>query len=166
MRRLPRLAALLLSLAACQDPPPDPCAGYPLACLAVTVESGPANTYQLLVSVAEFGTTPPLTPKTVPDQPLIFPLRFALRFSEFDHNYDGHVIVEISALDSRNDVIAQAREMVAIDNKDKKPLSVRLGAPFDMRVIPDLRPAPDLRGPDLSVPADLIGPAPDGGVGD
>lgn len=158
--RLGRLVGLLsLGWASCIETP-DPCAGYPLACIAVTVDSGPRDTYQLLVTVLGFSSTTPLTPRQRPREPLAYPLRFAVRFAEFDRRHRGEVTLDVRALDADNEVRGQARATVAIDNMEKHHLRLTLGAPFDMALPPDQAPFPDLaEGPDL---ADLAeGPAGD-----
>lgn len=153
-----RRAALLLglgALGACTDTP-DPCAGYSLACIAVTVEDGPKDVYQLLVSVDEYSGTSPLTPRRRPEGPLPYPLRFAVRFSKFDMRHRGEVTLNVSALDGQNDVVGSLRQVVKIDNMEKQRVSLRLGAPFDLAEPQDLRPAPDL-SEDLRAPADDLG---------
>ena len=153
---LPLLALLLTG--ACQ-PIPDPCAGYGLACLAVTANSGPPQTYQLEVVVDGFGSVTPLTPETLPSAPLVYPLRFAIRFAQFQHGYNGMVTVLLSALAQEGAVLGQVRKTVAIDNMDKVPLEVDIGAPYDMLLPADLSRPADLRGPDLlSTPVDQAGP--------
>src|SRR5262249_37443736 len=144
-------AALLVG--GCIDTP-DPCAGYRLACLGVTVEEGPKDTYQLLVVVEDYSSTTPLTPRDRPKMPLVYPLRFAVRFAEFDQRHRGEITLDVSALDGENEVRGSARQVVKIDNMEKQHISMSLGAPFDMAPEPDLRPPPDLAG-DLSEPADL-----------
>ncbi|MCS6915172.1 MAG: hypothetical protein RMK29_06060 [Myxococcales bacterium] len=126
---------------------PDPCAGYPLACIAVTVESGPRDTYQLLVTVLGFSSTTPLTPRQRPTEPLVYPLRFAVRFSEFDHRHRGQVTLDVRALDADNEVRGQARATVAIDNMEKHHLRLTLGTPFDMALPLDQASPPDLQEP-------------------
>lgn len=129
---------------------PDPCSGYRRACIAVTVESGPASTYQLGVSVREYpSTNRPFIPESAPEAPLSYPLRFAIRFGEFDDSHGGKATVEIEARDDGRALIGFARETVSITGLQKVPLQVTLGAPP-----PDLSPPPDLRPP----PADLLPP--------
>lgn len=169
--RLAAALAVSLGLSAgllggCVDTP-DPCAGYRLACLAVTVEGGPKDVYQLLVSIEGYSSTTPLTPRKRPDGPLVYPLRFAVHFAEFDRAHRGEVTLEMSALDGDNEVRGSLRQPVKIDGDEKQRLSVTLGPPFDMARPPDLAKAADLReGADLG---DMAGPAPadlaDGGSG-
>ncbi len=156
----PRLVALCglfasLAVSACQ-PLPDPCAGYTFACLAVTVHSGPP-TYQLEVSVQDFGSKTPLTPVVLPEGPLIYPLRFAIRFGQFQRDYRGQVTVLCSALGQEGNILGQIRKTVAIDNMEKVPLSLDIGPPYDMALPPDLTRLSDLANPvpdDQAVPGD------------
>lgn len=155
------------ALSACTDTP-DPCAGHPRACIGVTVDAGPPSTYQLLVRVLDgYGSITPLTPRKVPQQPLTFPLRFAIRFDEFDRQHRGTVAFEITALDERGDTVGQVQRSVAIHYTEKVALSLSIGEPFDMTVPEDLRPLPpDLAMPDLASPSyDMLsdGMRPDGG---
>ena len=109
----PFLAALLvisaMMISACQKIP-DPCAGYRLACIAVTVEDGPAATFQLSVNVEGFGSTTPLTPRAKPDEPLTYPLRFAVKFRAFEDNLPppDQVTVRVQALDLQNTIVGFA----------------------------------------------------------
>ncbi|MBP8195548.1 MAG: hypothetical protein KAY55_00150 [Deltaproteobacteria bacterium] len=155
------------ALSACTDTP-DPCSGHPRACIGVTVDGGPPSTYQLLVRVLDgYGSITPLTPRKVPQQPLTFPLRFAIRFDEFDRQHRGTVAFEITALDERGDTVGQVQRSVAIHYTEKVALSLSIGEPFDMTVPEDLRPLPpDLAMPDLASPSyDMLsdGMRPDGG---
>lgn len=136
MRR--RLLALVAFLAAGCTETPDPCAGYELACLAVTIESGPKELYQLLVSVQGYSGTTPLTPRRRPEAPLVYPLRFAVRFAAFDRMHKGQVTLNVSGLDGDNTIVGSARQVVSIDNMEKARLSLSLGAPFDMADPADL----------------------------
>ena len=140
---------------------PDPCAGYKLACLSVTVESGPPQTAQLLVRVLDgYGSTTPNTPRRIPDKPLTYPLRFAIRFGEFDPFHRGKVTVELTAIDRASETLGQVQREVAIDGLEKVAMSLSIGAPFDMTADqstpPDLRspPSPDLGAADLAVVPD------------
>lgn len=134
---------------------PDPCAGYRESCLAVTVESGPADVYQLLVAVTDFGSTTPLTPRQMPEEPLVYPLRFAVRFRAFEDNVPPpeEVTIRVQALDQRNRVIGYVEKGVPFEARRTIPVSLRLGGPPDLSF-----PDEDLATPDLS--------AKDGGVGD
>ena len=139
---------------------PDPCADYSLACIGVTVESGPPDTYQLMVRVLDgYGSVTPLTPRKTPREPLVFPLRFAIRFEEFDRQHRGKVVFEIAALDLAGDVLGQVQKMVEIHYSEKRAVSVSIGPPFDLAVPEDLRPLFDLSRPDLATP-----PTPDAGA--
>ena len=84
------------------------CAGYSLACIGVTVEGGPPSTYQLLVRVLDgYGSVTPVTPRKLPQQPLTYPLRFAIRFDEFDRQHKGMITFEVTALDSVGDALVK-----------------------------------------------------------
>lgn len=160
-----RVALPLVLLSACEDPPPDPCGRSTFSCISVTVASGPAETHQLLVAVDDHGVTTPTTPRSVSEQPLRYPLRFAVQFiGEFDGFHRGQVILDVSALDRDNEVRGQIRETVAIKNYEKRAVTLRLGPPLDMYVP---RPPEDLRAEkDLAAPADLSQPdLADGGAG-
>lgn len=159
------LFLLSTSLQGCTETP-DPCAGYPRACIGVTVENGPRNTYQLLVRVLDgYGSVTPVTPRKLPQQPLAYPLRFAIRFDEFDRQHKGMITFEITALDSVGDALGQVQRAVAINYSEKAAVGLSIGPVFDMAMPEDLRPPPDLAMPDLSpvdgMPGD--GPKSDGG---
>ena len=142
---------LLLSLGSGCTETPDPCAGYPRACIGVTVDGGPPSTYQLLVRVLDgCGSITPQTPRKVPQQPLSFPLRFAIRFDEFDRQHRGMITFEITALNDLGDTLGQVQKTIAINYVEKVAVSLSIGEPFDMTVPEDLRPAVDLAMPDLS----------------
>ncbi len=156
---------LSMSLQGCTETP-DPCAGYPRACIGVTVENGPSSTYQLLVRVLDgYGSVTPVTPRKLPKLPLQYPLRFAIRFDEFDRQHKGMITFEITALDSVGDTLGQVQRGVAINYTEKTAVSLSIGPVFDMAAPEDLRPPVDLATPDLSpidgMPGD--GPKPDGG---
>ena len=139
-------------LPGCTDTP-DPCAGYDRACIGVTVDSGPASTYQLLVRVLDgYGSITPQTPRKVPQQQLTYPLRFAIRFDEFDRQHRGMVSFEITALDEHGDTLGQVQRSVAIHYTEKVAVSLSIGPPFDMAMPEDLRPPVDLAMPDLATP--------------
>ncbi len=132
---------------------PDPCEGWAQACLGVTVTSGPADTYQLLVAVLEgYGSTTPVTPRLQPRQPLTYPLRFAIRFAEFDPFHKGKITFTAEALNRTNDVIGALQQPVSIQGFEHQRIDVALGRPADLG-------AADLTEPDLalpSVPPDLL----------
>jgi hypothetical protein len=133
-QRLLPLWALAVGLAvpACAVTP-DPCASWPQACLAVTVEHGPADVYQLLVAVLDgYGSTTPVTPRSQPNQPLLYPLRFAIRFGEFDPFHKGTVTFTVEALNHTNDVIGYLRQSVALQGEDHQRIAVSLGGPADL----------------------------------
>lgn len=138
---------------------PDPCEGYKLACISVTVQSGPPQTAQLLVRVLDgYGSTTPNTPRRVPDKPLKYPLRFAVRFEEFDQLHRGKVTVEVTAIDRSSETLGQVQREVEIWGDDKVALSLDIGAPFEM----DMAEAPR---PDMSTSADMTAPAGDMATG-
>ncbi|HRI53020.1 MAG TPA: hypothetical protein PLW65_22855 [Pseudomonadota bacterium] len=146
---LSALLALALPVAGCTVTP-DPCQGYPLACVAVTVDSGPRDTYQLLVAVLDgYGSTTPLTPRQQPNQPLVYPLRFALRFGEFDPFHKGTISFTVEALNHSDDAIGYLHQQLSINGYEHKKTSVSFGSLPDMAdpaTPPDLAPpaAPDL----------------------
>lgn len=150
-RRVLGLAALLglgLPVAACTVTP-DPCQGYPMACVAVTVDSGPPDVYRLLVAVLDgYGSTTPLTPRQQPSQPLIYPLRFALRFGEFDPFHKGTITFTAEALNHSDDAIAFLRQQVSVNGYEHTQTTVSFGP---------LPSAADLAEP--TVPPDLAAPA-------
>jgi hypothetical protein len=124
---------------------PDPCAGYPQACLAVTVEQGPADTYQLLVAVLDgYGSTTPVTPRRRPAAPLVYPLRFAIRFDEFDAAHTGSIRFTVESLNATGDSNGFMQQTVALVGDEHRQVSVSLGAPLQ----PDLSSTPDLSSPD------------------
>lgn len=140
----------------------DLCAGYELACATVKIPAGPADTYQLLVSVDRYGSTTPYTPRKRPNKPLEYPLRFPIRFGEFDKYHPGYVFLNISAQDQYEVDLAAARVRLDIDHKDKREVVVNLGHAFDLWTPPedlsasppDLAPASDAGPPDMSALAD------------
>lgn len=146
---------------------PDHCADNPYACLNVSVEDGPPEVYQLRVRVLEgFGSTTPLTPRRQPDKPLVYPLRFAIRFDVFDDAYKGEVAFEISALGRDGATLGDLQEKVSLGYTEHRRISVRLGAPFDMATtdeavptipLPDLTtpPPPDMSGADMATQLDM-----------
>lgn len=155
-RNLSAIALLSTGLAAfaggCTHTP-DPCEGYKLACIGVTVQSGPPQTAQLLVRVLDgYGSTTPNTPRRVPDKPLTYPLRFAIRFDEFDQLHRGKVTVELTAIDRSSETLGQVQREVEIWGDDKVALSLDIGPPFDMAEAPR---------PDMSMTADMTAPAGD-----
>lgn len=153
---LAALLGLALPVAGCTVTP-DPCQGYPLACVAVTVDSGPPDTYRLLVAVLDgYGSTTPLTPRQQPSQPLAYPLRFALRFGEFDQFHKGTIAFTVEALNHSDDAIAYLRQQVSINGYEHVQATVSLGGLPDM-ADPTV-PPPDLAqpaAPDLAASADL-----------
>lgn len=150
----PFLAALLvisaMMISACQKIP-DPCAGYRQACIAVTVEDGPAATFQLSVNVEGFGSTTPLTPRAKPDEPLTYPLRFAVKFRAFEDNLPppDQVTVRVQALDLQNTIVGFAQQVVPFVDLKRSAITLRLGTPPDLS-----QPDPQ----DLSTPMDLATP--------
>lgn len=157
-RSLSALAILSLGLTAASGGcthTPDPCEGYKLACISVTVQSGPPQTAQLLVRVLDgYGSTTPNTPRRVPDKPLTYPLRFAIRFDEFDQLHRGKVTVELTAIDRSSETLGQVQREVEIWGDDKVALSLDIGAPFAM----DMAEAPR---PDMSTTTDMAAPTGD-----
>lgn len=154
-RRLRLLAGLALTpalavpLSGCTVTP-DPCQGYPQACVAVTIDSGPPDTYRLLVAVLDgYGSTTPLTPRQQPTAPLVYPLRFAIRFGEFDPFHKGTITFTVEALNRSDDAIGYLKQEVSIQSYEHTQATVSLGQLPDMAEAPDLAstPAPDLAGP-------------------
>lgn len=148
----------LLTVGGCTHTP-DPCEGYKLACISVTVESGPPQTAQLLVRVLDgYGSTTPNTPRRIPDKPLTYPLRFAVRFGEFDPFHRGKVTIELTAIDRTSETLGQVQREVAIDGFEKVAVSLSVGAPFDMTMDqatpPDFRPPADMATVDHAVVPD------------
>lgn len=148
------LASLTIGAAGCERVP-DQCEGYALACLTVTVETGPPNVHQLRVRIDDAMEMHTLfTPRKQSSAPLKYPLRFGIRFQQFDALYRGNLDLVLSALNSEYDVVGEVRTNVAIKNEEKHSLNVQLGEP---------RPDPvDLaEPPDLASPADLASPSGD-----
>lgn len=149
------LLGLALPVAGCTVTP-DPCQGYPLACVAVTIDSGPRDTYQLLVAVLDgYGSTTPLTPRQQPSQPLTYPLRFALRFGEFDPFHKGTIAFTAEALNHSDDVIAYLHQRLSLNGYEHTQTTVSFGPLPDMA---DPTAPPDLAqpaAPDLATSADL-----------
>lgn len=143
---------------------PDPCGNSPYGCIAVTVEDGPAEVHQLRVTVLDgYGSTTPLTPRKLPDKPLVYPLRFGIRFEQFDRLlHNGMITFAISGLDREGNTIGDLRQIVAIDGKEHVRVSVRIGAPFDTE-FPDMaapaedfaKPPPDQSGADMTTLFDM-----------
>lgn len=128
-RLLTHLLALCVLGAGCENTP-DPCEGYELACVAVTVQNGPPGTYQLLVRVLDgYGSVTPLTPRKMPQLPLMYPLRFAIRFEEFDRQHRGKITFEVTALDLAGDVLGQAQQAVDVNFNEKTAVSVDINSP-------------------------------------
>jgi hypothetical protein len=133
---------------------PDHCANYSLACLDVTVQSGPDGVYRLQVNVSDgvdiSTTSTMLTPKLPPAQPLVYPLRFGILFGQFSDFYRGQTTVQINALDADYEVIGAAIATVAITGEEKENLSVALSPPV---TTPDMaNGSPDASTPDASTP--------------
>jgi hypothetical protein len=118
----------------------------------VTVDQGPADTYQLLVGVLDgYGSTTPVTPRRRPAAPLVYPLRFAIRFAEFDAAHTGSIRFTIESLNATGDSSGFVQEAVAIQGDEHRQVSVSLGAP--PAAPPDLASTPspaDLAPPDLA----------------
>lgn len=159
VRGVPRRLLSLCGLALCAPlagctVTPDPCQGHPQACLAVTIDNGPPDTYRLLVAVLDgYGSTTPLTPRQQPAAPLVYPLRFAIRFGEFDAFHKGTITFTVEALNRSDDAIGFLKQQVNIQGYEHTQTTVSLGQLPDMAEALDLQAPPDLAGP-LS-PADL-----------
>ena len=161
--RLPTLATALLGSLTLAVPlsgctvTPDPCQGYPQACVAVTIDNGPPDTYRLLVAVLDgYGSTTPLTPRQQPTAPLVYPLRFAIRFGEFDPFHKGTITFTVEALNRSDDAIGYLKQAVSIQSYEHTQATVSLGQLPDMAEAPDLAstPAPDLASP--VTPVDMV----------
>jgi hypothetical protein len=118
------------------------------------VDSGPPDTYQLLVAVLDgYGSTTPLTPRRRPAEPLVFPLRFAIRFAEFDAAHMGSIRFTVESLDGNGDSTGYLLQTAAIKGDDHDQISVSLGAAPDMgqgTTEPADLAEPDLARPDLA----------------
>lgn len=134
---------------------PDHCDGYVLACLGVTVQSGPANVYRVRVFVDDgLDTSTVLTPKKEPKTPLTYPLRFAIRFGEFDNLFKGQITLKTSALSDEFDILGENTTTVSINGREKTTVSIDIGPPApspdmaeslpDLTAHPDLSTAPDM----------------------
>jgi hypothetical protein len=145
-------AALALAVAASStgcERVPDQCEDYPLACLTVTVESGPPNVYQMRVRIDDAMEMHTLfTPRKQAKTPLKYPLRFGIRFQQFDALYRGNIDLVLSGVNTEYDVVGEVRTNVAIKQTEKQTLNIQLGEPR-----PD--PVDFAELPDLASPADL-----------
>lgn len=145
-------AGLSIGAAGCEKIP-DTCADFKLACVAVTIESGPAALRQLRVIVNDGKSDSTLrTPKRASKTELTYPLRFAVRFGQFDNFFRGYVTLDTTAYNEDFDVIGQTQARVDISGTDKKTLTIALQEPLPMD---DMDVLPDLGGPDLVGAADL-----------
>lgn len=139
------VATLLLGFAAGCTKTPDPCEDAPFGCVAVTVTDGPVETYQLLVQVLDgYGSTTPTTPRRLPSSPLTYPLRFAIRFDEFDRRHKGQVTFEVTANSKSGDTLGQLQKTVAIEWNQHVAVSVALGPPLDLASTDQAEAARDL----------------------
>lgn len=107
---------------------PDYCADYALSCIGVTVESGPERLFHLRVSAFD-GTYTRL--KLIPDDPpaggLVYPLRFGIRFPEFDKIlYRGMVTLELLGYNEEFDEIGNYGSSFLLKNGEKLTLDVAL----------------------------------------
>lgn len=133
---------------------PDPCVDFKLACLAITVPEGPAN-IRRIQTVIHDGLTQYMqpTPTKPPKEALVYPLRYAVRFGEFENSYRGFVELSLTALNDEYDVVGFVTENVPINGREKKTITLRFGAPPPE---PDMaEPSVDMAAPDQAVPADL-----------
>ncbi len=132
------LFGLVLSGSGCAVAP-DHCENYALACINVTVETGPDGVYRLQVNTSD-GVDPEndatvLTPKKLPQAPLVYPLRFGIELSDFSDLYQGQVSLLMRALDADFVVIGAVSTTVAIMKDEKKSVSLNLSpgvTGFDM----------------------------------
>lgn len=138
---------------------PDHCEGYKLACLNVTVDNGPTDVHRLRVNVTQgIDISTVLTPKKASSTPLVYPLRFAIRFAQFPDVFDGMISFDTIALNEDFDTIGQTTTQIAINYNEKSSVHISLGEP---PVMPDMSsPPPDLSGRDFSMP-DLSPEMPD-----
>jgi hypothetical protein len=146
-RHLLGVLATALLAAGCEKVP-DHCLDYELACLNVTIDSGPPEVRRLRVDVLvgiETSTVP--TPKKPPKGPLVYPLRFAIKFARFDNVFGGEITFDTFAMNDDFDVIGQAKTLVQINGVEKKSVHISLEAPPPP-------PPPDLSAdpPDMSTP--------------
>jgi len=149
------LLAGLLGLGSGCERTPDPCVDFKLACLALTIDDGPPGIRRLSVFIDDgmvkyTQATPMKPPKTA----LVYPLRFGVRFGEFDNAYRGFVNVEISALNEEYDVIGFVRDKVTIGGRERKALRLSLTMP---PVEPDMADPPA----DMATPPDMASPQED-----
>ena len=153
------VAGLALLLGAGCERTPDPCINFKWACLALTVEDGPPGIRRLSVFVDDgmVRYTEP-TPMKPPKTPLVYPLRFAVRFDEFDNAYRGFVDLSVSALNEDFDVVGFASDKVSIGAREHKALKLNLGSPPDMA-----DPPTDLSSPpvDMATPPEDMTAHPD-----
>lgn len=149
------LAGWALALGAGCERTPDPCVDFKLACLALTIDDGPPGIRRLSVFIddgmVQYTQATPMKP---PKSALSYPMRFAVRFGEFDNSFRGSVDVEVSALNEDYDVVGFARDRVAIGGRERKTLRLSLGSP---PVAPDMADPPA----DLATPSDMASPVDD-----
>ena len=155
-------SALLLGLALASgcETVPDHCEGYALACIGVTVQSGPADVYRLRVFADDgLDTSTVITPKKEPKAPLAYPLRFALQFGQFDNLFKGQITFQTSALNSDFDIIGETTTTVSIKDREHQAVNIDIGPPSaepDMATPDMATPSPDLRSPlDLTAGPDM-----------
>ncbi len=138
---------------------PDPCINFKWACLALTIEDGPPGIRRLSVFIDDgmVRYTEP-TPMKPPKTALVYPLRFAVRFDEFDNAYRGFVDLSVSALNEDFDVVGFVSDRVPIGAREHKALKLNFGSPPDMADPPmDLSSTP----PDMATPPDDMTAQPD-----
>lgn len=124
---------------------PEHCTDYNWACLDVTIENGPEGVYRVRVNTDDGLTTSTVqTPKKAVHTPLVYPLRFAIYFDEFDAIlYHGEQKLEFIALGVDYDELGDVQVKFPIKDHEKKKLSVDFGPPLpDMAVIPPVDPGP------------------------
>lgn len=153
------IAGLALFLGTGCERTPDPCINFKWACLALTIEDGPPGIRRLSVFIDDgmVRYTEP-TPMKPPKTALVYPLRFAVRFDEFDNAYRGFVDLSVSALNEDFDVVGFVSDKVTIAAREHKALKLSFGSPPDMADPPmDLSSPP----PDMATPPDDMMAQPD-----
>lgn len=144
------LGGLTLMASGCERIP-DPCVDFKLACLAITVVEGPPNVRRIQTQVHD-GLVQYMqpTPTKPPKENLVYPLRYAIRFGEFENSYRGYVELKLSALSDEYDIVGVVEENVAINGREKKAVTLRLHTPPAEVDMAD--PPPDMAGGDLASP--------------
>ena len=116
---------------------PDPAKGYPQACVAVTIDNGPPDTYRLLVAVLT-GTAAPRRLRRGSSPLRRWSTRCASPSAsgEFDPFHKGTITFTVEALNRSDDAIGYLKQAVSIQSYEHTQATVSLGQ------LPDMAEAP------------------------